>query len=84
MYRKQTQTAQSTGYQAANHAQRHLQDTLMVEQSEALAILATASATYRTTISHIVFVNANCSVKFNRTSVEVLHNHKQILEGVRN
>jgi hypothetical protein len=29
-------------------------------------------------------VDANCSVKFDRTSVEVLHNHKRILEGVRN
>jgi hypothetical protein len=28
-------------------------------------------------------VDANCSVKFNRTSVEVLHNHKRILEGIR-
>jgi hypothetical protein len=29
-------------------------------------------------------VDANCSVKFDRTSVEVLNNHKRILEGVRN
>jgi hypothetical protein len=28
-------------------------------------------------------VDANCSVKFDRTSVEVLHNHKRILEGIR-
>jgi hypothetical protein len=28
--------------------------------------------------------DANCLVKFDRTSVEVLHNHKRILEGVRN
>jgi hypothetical protein len=28
-------------------------------------------------------VDANCSVKFDRTSVEVLHNHKIILEGLR-
>jgi hypothetical protein len=29
-------------------------------------------------------VDANCSVKFDRTSVEVLHNRKRILEGLRN
>jgi hypothetical protein len=28
-------------------------------------------------------VDANCSVKFERTSVEVLQNHKRILEGIR-
>jgi hypothetical protein len=28
-------------------------------------------------------VDANCFVKFDRTSVEVLHNHKRILEGIR-
>jgi hypothetical protein len=33
-------------------------------------------------VGHLV--NANCSVKFDRTSVEVLHNHKRVLEGVRN
>jgi adenine-specific DNA glycosylase len=58
MYRKQTQTAQATGYQAANHAQQNLQDALMAEQSEALAMLASASATDRTTLSHLVSSNA--------------------------
>jgi hypothetical protein len=29
LYRKQTLTAHATGYQAANHAQRHLQEALM-------------------------------------------------------
>jgi hypothetical protein len=62
LYRKQTQTAQATGYQAANHAQRNLQDALMAEQSEALAMLASASATYRTTISHLVSSNAQLSI----------------------
>jgi hypothetical protein len=61
LYRKQTQTAQATGYQAANHAQRHLQDALMEEQSEALAMLASASATDRTTLSHLVSSNAKLS-----------------------
>jgi hypothetical protein len=28
--------------------------------------------------------DANCSVKFDQTSAEVLHNHKRILEGFRN
>jgi hypothetical protein len=54
LYRKQTQTAQATGYQAANYGQQNLQDVLMVEQSEALAMLASASATDRTTLSHLV------------------------------
>jgi hypothetical protein len=58
LYRKQTQTAQVTGYQAANHAQRHLQDALMAEQSEALSMLASASVTDRTTLSHLVSSNA--------------------------
>jgi hypothetical protein len=58
LYRKQTQTAQTTGYQAANHAQRNLPDALMVEQLEALAMLASASATDRTTLSHLVSSSA--------------------------
>jgi hypothetical protein len=29
-------------------------------------------------------VDASCLVKFNRTSVEVLHNHKRVLKGFRN
>jgi hypothetical protein len=45
LYRKQTQTSQATGYQSANHAQQNMQDALLVEQSEALVMLATASAT---------------------------------------
>jgi hypothetical protein len=61
LYRKQTQTEQSTGYQAENHAQRNLQDALMAEQSEALAMLASASATDRTTLSHLVSSNAQLS-----------------------
>jgi hypothetical protein len=61
LYCKQTQTAQATGYQAANHAQRHLQDALMAEQSEAIAMLASASATYWTTLSHLVSSNAQLS-----------------------
>jgi hypothetical protein len=61
MYRKQTQTAQATGYQEANHAQRHLQDALMVEKSEALTMIASASATDRTTLSHLVSSTAQLS-----------------------
>jgi hypothetical protein len=61
LYRKQIQTAQTTGYQAANHAQRHLQDALMAKKSEALAMLASASATDRTTLSHLVSSNAQLS-----------------------
>jgi hypothetical protein len=61
LYRKQTQTAQATGNQAANHAQRNLQDALLVEQSEALAMLASASAKDRTTISHLVSSNSQLS-----------------------
>jgi hypothetical protein len=61
LYRKQTQTAQATGYQAANHAQRHLQDALMAAQSEALAMLSSATATDRTTLSHLVSFNAQLS-----------------------
>jgi hypothetical protein len=62
LYCKQTQTAQATSYQSANHAQRHLQDTLMAEQSEALAMLASDSATDRTTLSHLVSSNAQLSI----------------------
>jgi hypothetical protein len=51
LYRKHTQTAQAADYQVANNAQRILQDALMVEHSEALAMLASASATDQTTIS---------------------------------
>jgi hypothetical protein len=58
LYRKQTQTAQATGYQAANHAQLNLQDALMSEQSEALSMLASASFTDRTTLSQLVSSNA--------------------------
>jgi hypothetical protein len=58
LYRKQKQTAQATGYQAANHAQPHLQVALMAEQSEALAMLASASETDQTTLSHLVSSNA--------------------------
>jgi hypothetical protein len=58
LYRKQTQMAQATGYQSANHAQQNLQDVLMVEQSEALAMLASASAADWTTLSHLVSSNA--------------------------
>jgi hypothetical protein len=61
LYRKQTQTAQATGYQAANRAQRNLQDDLVAEQSEALAMIASASATDRTTLSHLVSSNAQFS-----------------------
>jgi hypothetical protein len=32
LFRQQTQTAQATGYQAANHAHRNLQDAFLVEQ----------------------------------------------------
>jgi hypothetical protein len=58
LYRKQTHTAQSAGHQAANHAHRHLQDALMAEQPEALTMIASASATDRTTLSHLVSSNA--------------------------
>jgi hypothetical protein len=46
LYRKQTHTAQAIGYHAVNHAQRGLQDALLIEKSEALDMMATASATY--------------------------------------
>jgi hypothetical protein len=61
LYRTQTQTAQATGYQTANHAQRHLQDALMAEQSEAPAMIASASSTDRTTPSHFVSFNSQLS-----------------------
>jgi hypothetical protein len=61
LYRKQTQTAQTAGYQAANHAQRGMQNALLIEQSEALAIMATESATYRDTMSNLVPSNSQLS-----------------------
>jgi hypothetical protein len=61
LYRKQTQTAQTTGYQTANHAQHHLHDAFMAEQSEALYMLASTSATDRTALSHLVSSNAQLS-----------------------
>jgi hypothetical protein len=61
LYRKQTQTAQGTGYQAANHAHRNLQDVLMVEQSEDLDMLESASATDRSTLLYLVSSNAQLS-----------------------
>jgi hypothetical protein len=62
LYRKQTQTAQAAGYQASNHAQRGMQNDLLIEQSESLDMMATASATYRyTIISNLVTSNAKFS-----------------------
>jgi hypothetical protein len=47
LYRKHTHTAQSSGFHSANHAQRGLQDTLLIEKSEVLAMMDTASASDR-------------------------------------
>jgi hypothetical protein len=61
LYCKQTHTAQASGFHAANHAQGGLQDALLIEQYEALAIMATARATYRGTMSNLVSSNAQLS-----------------------
>jgi hypothetical protein len=82
LYRTQTQTTQSTGYQAANHAQRHLQDALMAEQSEALAMIASASATDRTTLSHLVSSNAQLSTNL-AEKVAALAAANEIIRNVR-
>ena len=60
LYRKQTQTAQASGYHAANHAQR-AQEAAMSEQSEALALMATASVTDRGTMSSLITSNVQLS-----------------------
>jgi hypothetical protein len=52
---------------------------LAVTKAHIIPDLATSSL-----LSVGQLVDANFSVKFDRTSVEVLHNHKRILEGVRN
>jgi hypothetical protein len=61
LYRKQTHTAQASGFHAANHVQRGLQDALLIEQSESLAMMATASAADRGTTSNLVTSNAQLS-----------------------
>jgi hypothetical protein len=62
LYRKQTHTTQASGYQAANNAQRGLQDALLIEQSEALTVMATASATDWDTMSNLVTSNTQLSM----------------------
>jgi hypothetical protein len=62
LYSKQTHTSQASGYQAANHAHRGLQNAFLIEQSEALALMATESATYRDTMSNLVTSNAQLSI----------------------
>jgi hypothetical protein len=52
---------------------------LEVTKAHIIPVLATSSL-----LSVGQLVGVNCSVKFDRTLVEVLHNHKRILEGVRN
>jgi hypothetical protein len=61
LYRKHTHTAQATEYQASNHAKRGLQDALLLEQSEALVMMATASATDMDTMSNLVTSNDQLS-----------------------
>jgi hypothetical protein len=61
LYRKQTHTAQASGFHSTNHAQRGLQDTLLIEQSEALAMMVTSSAADRVTMSHLITTNAQLS-----------------------
>jgi hypothetical protein len=80
LYRKQTQTqtAQATGYQSSNHAQRSMHDALLVEQLEALAMLATASATDRTTLSHLFTSNAQLSTNLAEKSEALAAAHKTI------
>jgi hypothetical protein len=58
LYRKQIHTTQATSYHAANHAHYGLHDALLIEQSEALIMMETASATYRRTMSDLVTCNA--------------------------
>jgi uncharacterized membrane protein YhfC len=78
LYRKKTQTAQATGYQSANNAQQNMQDALLVEQSEALDMLATASAIDRTNLSHLVTSNAQLSTNLAEKSVVLAAAHETI------
>jgi hypothetical protein len=78
IYRKQTQTAQATGYQSADHAQRSMQDALLVEQSEALAMMTIASATYRDILSHLITSNAQLSTHLAEKSAALAAAHETI------
>jgi hypothetical protein len=61
LHHKQTHTAQARGFYSANHAQRGFQDTLLIEQSEVLAMMVTASAADGGNMSHLITTNAQFS-----------------------
>jgi hypothetical protein len=82
LYRKQTQTAQAAGYQAANHAQQGMQNSLLIEKSEALAMMATASATYRDTMSNLFTSNAHLSTHLAERSA-ALATASEIIRSLR-
>jgi hypothetical protein len=69
LYRKQTQTAQAAGHQAASHTHQGMHNALLIEQSEAIAMMATASATYRDTMSNLFTSNAQLSTHLVERSV---------------
>lgn len=61
LYRKQTHASQARGFHSANNAHRGLLDTLLIEQSESLVIVATASAADCGSMSDIITTNARLS-----------------------
>jgi hypothetical protein len=81
LYRKQRHTAQASRFYSSNHAQRGLQDTLLIEQSEALAMMTTASAAYRGTMSHLVTTSAQLSKHLAKKSAALAAANEIILSS---
>jgi hypothetical protein len=61
LYRKQSHTAKSSGVHAANHAQKVIQSKMLAEHSEAIIMLASATASNRGTVSTLIATNATLS-----------------------
>jgi hypothetical protein len=80
--RKQTQTAQASGYQAAKHAYRGMHNSLLIEQYESLAMMATPTETYMDTMSHLFTYKDQLSTHYTERS-EVLATANEIIHKLR-